>query len=73
MGLSSKWLTLLYIELGYRTVLVHGLHPTFMHGSKKLHTHCNSHTLVKGIDLLAKLCEGSWKGFLTQLVEENNS
>lgn len=55
---SAKWLTLLYSgELGYRTVLVNRLHPTFTDGSKKSDGHCN------GIDLSATLCEGSWNGF----------
>lgn len=43
--------------------LVHSLHPTLAH------VHCNSHNLINGIALLAKMCESSWKGFPTWLLK----
>lgn len=57
-------------ELGRVTVLAHGLHPNVTHGSKKSHKHCDGHTPVNSIELLAKLCEGS---FLTQPMKGNSS
>lgn len=62
---AAKQLILLYSgKLGCRTVLVHGLHPTLTHGSKKSHEHYHNHAPVNGINLSIKLCEGIWKGFL---------
>lgn len=54
---AVKWLTLLYSdELGCGTVLVHGLHQTLKHVSKKSHRHYDAYNPVSGFDLPAKLC-----------------
>lgn len=69
---AMKQSTIFYSgELECRTILGQRLHQTFIHGSKKLHGHCNGHTLINGINLPVKLCEGNQKGFLTHMLKGN--
>lgn len=50
---AAKRSILIYLgELGYWNALVHGIHPTVIHGSKMLYGHCDRLALVNDIDCL---------------------
>lgn len=58
-------------ELRFGAVLVHGLHSTLAHISKKPHEHCDIHTPVNALAPSLKLCEGRINVFRARSVKRN--